>query len=219
MAYLFCVSAGYLVGMINPSYLLGKYHGVDVRREGSGNAGASNAVILFGRGRGVLCAGFDIAKAVLAIRFTGALFPGLTYAFPVTAAACILGHIFPFYLNFKGGKGLACLGGVILAFDRRVFLVLLAVEIVVVLSTQYGCFMPMTASVAFPVVYGIMRRDVMGALILLGVAIIICFKHRENLRRIRHGTEIRLRYLWDRDGEEARLRANLNREQRKKAKR
>ena len=106
-----------------------------------------------------------------------------------------------------------------MAFDRRVFLVLLAVEIVVVLSTQYGCFMPMTASVAFPVVYGIMRRDVMGALILLGVAIIICFKHRENLRRIRHGTEIRLRYLWDRDGEEARLRANLNREQRKKAKR
>ncbi|MBR5615598.1 MAG: glycerol-3-phosphate acyltransferase, partial [Clostridia bacterium] len=69
VAYLFCITAGYLIGMINPSYLLGKYHGVDVRREGSGNAGASNAVILFGRGRGVLCAGFDIAKAVLAIRF------------------------------------------------------------------------------------------------------------------------------------------------------
>ncbi len=219
MAYLFCVSAGYLVGMINPSYILGKCHGVDVRCEGSGNAGASNALILFGKVRGFLCAMFDIVKAVFAVRFTSGLFPGLVYVFPLTAAACILGHIFPFYLKFKGGKGLACLGGVILAFDWRVFLILLAFETTVAFSTQYLCFVPMSASVAFSVIYGVMRQDLIGGLILLGVAIVICFKHKENVMRIRRGMELRLCYLWNRDGEEARLKANLNEKRRKKAKR
>jgi glycerol-3-phosphate acyltransferase PlsY len=219
MKYLFCIISGYLVGMINPSYILGKRHGVDVRREGSGNAGASNALILFGKVRGFLCAVFDIAKAVLVVRFTSGIFPGLAYAFPVTAAACILGHIFPFYLKFKGGKGLACLGGVILAFDWRVFLVLLAVEAVIAFSTQYICFVPMTASVVFSAVYGVMRQDLIGALIMLGVALVICWKHKENVKRIRQGIELRLRYLWNRNGEVARLKANLNDEQTKKAKR
>ena len=219
MSYLFCISVGYLVGMINPSYILGRWHGVDVRCEGSGNAGASNALILFGKLRGFVCAVFDIAKAVLVVRFTGGIFPGLTYVFPVTAAACILGHIFPFYLKFKGGKGLACLGGVILAFDWRVFFILLLFEAVVVFSTQYLCFVSMTASLAFSAIYGVMRQDLLGALILFCVAVIICFKHRENVDRIRQGTELRLRYLWNRDGEEERLKANLLDEQKKRAKR
>ena len=122
-------------------------------------------------------------------------------------------------MKFKGGKGLACLGGVILAFDWRVFLVLLAVEAVIAFSTQYICFVPMTASVVFSAVYGVMRQDLIGALIMLGVALVICWKHKENVKRIRQGIELRLSYLWNRDGEEARLKANLNDEQTKKAKR
>lgn len=106
-----CFLLGYFVGTINPSYFLGRIKGVDIRKKGSGNAGGSNALILFGKTAGVLCSLFDIFKAFLMIRLTEHLFPDFPLAFPLTACAVILGHIFPFYMKFRGGKGLACLGG------------------------------------------------------------------------------------------------------------
>ena len=148
---------------------------------------------------GVACALFDSAKATFAIWLCGKLFPELTYSFAVTGVASILGHIFPFYMKFKGGKGLACLGGMILAFDWRVFLVMLACEIVVALVTNYICFVPLTASVVFPLVYGIMRKDLIGALILCLMIPVMIFKHKENLVRIKKGTEMPFNFLWNKE--------------------
>lgn len=206
MKYLICILAGYLTGNLNPSYLIGRLHGCDIRERGSGNAGASNTLILFGELRGGACALFDIFKAVVVIRVMCGLFSEVRYVFPLTAVSCILGHVFPFYLKFKGGKGLACLGGTILAFDWRVFLILLAVEIVIVLLGKYICFVPMTASVIFSVIYGIMRKDILGALLFLVMAVIICLKHVENVKRILAGKELRISYLWNRSKEAERLK-------------
>ena len=158
MRYAICVLIGYLVGMLNPAYFLAKFHGIDIRTRGSGNAGASNAMLVFGKLRGALCALFDIGKAVAVVCLTRALFPGDPLVFAVAASACILGHIFPFYMGFRGGKGLACLAGVILAYDLRVFAVLLAAEAVVMMATRYICFVPMSASAVFPVLYGFMLK-------------------------------------------------------------
>ena len=199
MKYLFCIIIGYLIGTINPSYMIGKLKGVDIRHKGSKNAGASNALILFGKTLGVACALFDIAKAALAIWLCGKLFPELTYSFAVTGVSCILGHIFPFYMKFRGGKGLACLGGMILAFDWRVFLIMLSCEIVVAIVTNYICFVPLSASVVFPIVYGIMRHDWWGALILCLVIPVMFFKHKENLKRIKQGTEMPFNFLWNKE--------------------
>lgn len=199
MKYLICILIGYLIGTINPSYIIAKIRGFDIREKGSKNAGASNALILFGKVLGVACALFDIAKATFAIWLCGKLFPELTYSFAVTGVASILGHIFPFYMKFKGGKGLACLGGMILAFDWRVFLVMLACEIVVALVTNYICFVPLTASVVFPLVYGIMRKDLIGALILCLMIPVMIFKHKENLVRIKKGTEMPFNFLWNKE--------------------
>jgi len=199
MKYLFCILIGYLIGTINPSYIIAKIRGFDIREKGSKNAGASNALILFGKVLGVACALFDIAKATFAIWLCGKLFPELTYSFAVTGVASILGHIFPFYMKFKGGKGLACLGGMILAFDWRVFLIMLACEIVVALVTNYICFVPLTASVIFPIVYGIMRKDLIGALILCLMIPVMIFKHKENLVRIKKGTEMPFNFLWNKE--------------------
>lgn len=185
MEYVLCILIGYLIGAINPSYIIAKIRGFDIREKGSKNAGASNALILFGKVLGVSCALFDIAKATFAIWLCGKLFPELTYSFAVTGVACILGHVFPFYMNFKGGKGLACLGGMILAFDWRVFLIMLAAEIVVAIVTDYICFVPLTASAVFPIVYGIMCRDVGGALIIALIFPLMLYKHKENLKRIK----------------------------------
>lgn len=197
MGYLYSTIIGYFIGCINPSYIIGKIKGVDIKKSGSGNAGASNVIILFGKVRGIICALIDIFKAYLVILLTRNLFPGLVCGLAVTGSACMLGHMFPFYMGFRGGKGLACLGGTVLAFDWRVFLILLAAELIFVLIVDYICFVPMTASVAFSVIYGVMTRDIIGAVILFAVAVIINIKHIENLRRIRDGLEAHFSFLWN----------------------
>ena len=88
-------------------------------------------------------------------------------------------------MRFKGGKGLACLGGMILAFDWRAFLIMLAAEIVVAIVTDYICFVPLTASAVFPIVYGVIRHDVWGALIIALILPLMLYKHKENLKRIK----------------------------------
>ena len=205
MKILLCILLGYAIGAINPSYFLAKARGFDIRRRGSGNAGASNALILFGKALGISCALFDIAKATAAIHLAQLLFRGTPFVFSVTAVATIVGHIFPFYMKLRGGKGLACLGGAILAFDWRVFLVMLACEAILAVAVNYICFVPLTASVIFPIIYGVMSGDLWGALILCLVIPIVFFKHIENLVRIKNGTEARLSFLWNKQGELERM--------------
>ena len=196
MELFWCMLIGYGIGCINPAYILAKIRGFDIRKKGSGNAGASNALIVLGKLSGVFCALFDIGKAVCAVLLTGYLFPGFTYRFAVTASACILGHIFPFYMKFRGGKGLACLAGVVLAFDWRVFIPFAVVEIALALFVKYICVIPTSAAVIFPIVYMVMTRDVLGTVLLLLTGAVIILRHRENFVRIRNGTELRLSFIW-----------------------
>ena len=208
MEYVYCTLIGYIVGTFNPSYILGRIKGINIKEKGSGNAGASNALIIFGKAVGVVCALIDIFKTYFAILLTEHLFPGLTSALAVTGTACILGHIFPFYMKFRGGKGLACLGGTVLAFDLRVFIGLLLVELIFVLIVDYICFVPMTASVIFAATYGFMTRDIVGTVILFGAAVVINFRHLENIKRINNGTEAHFSYLWKKE-EKERMQENV----------
>ncbi len=206
MEILFCILIGYFIGCINPSYIIGKLKGVDVKKSGSGNAGASNALILFGKVFGAFCALFDIFKAWFATWLSVKLFADETYlAFSVSAAAVILGHIFPFYTKFRGGKGLACLGGVILKYNPVIFLIMLAGALVLVFITNYICFVPMAASLVFPIIYGIRSNDIIGTLVLLVPFVVILIKHSENIKRIMKGTEFRFSYLWNKQKEYERM--------------
>jgi len=205
MIYVYCILMGYLIGSINPSYLIAKCKGFDIRKKGSGNAGASNALIVLGKLAGAVCALFDIAKAIFVIWLAGTLFEGYRFVFAVTGTACILGHVFPFYMRFRGGKGLACLAGTVLAYNPLVFAVMLALEAVIVLVTNYLCFVPMTASVIFPFVYGFLEKDLWGALIIAIIVPVILWRHRENIARIHCGTELHFSYLWNKKKERERL--------------
>ncbi len=206
MKFLYCSLIGYLIGTISPSYIIAKIKGLDIKKKGSGNAGASNVLILFGKMLGVICAILDIAKAYFSIVLTEHIFPEFQYAFAVTGCACIIGHVFPFYMNFKGGKGLACLGGVILKFDIKVFLIMLAAEAVIALVTDYICFVPITGSVAFSIIMGVITKDSLSTTIIWISTIVILFKHVENIHRIKNGTEAHLSYLWKPKAELARLK-------------
>ncbi len=203
-----CLLIGYLVGAFSPSYIFGALSGFDIRKRGSGNAGASNVIIVFGKAAGAVCAVIDIAKACLALWITGKLFPDFAYAFPITGTSCILGHIFPFYMKFRGGKGLACLGGVILMTDVRLFLVMISVELLVVLIVNYLCVVPMSASVVYALIYGVTNQDILGACIFMVAAVVMFFKHMDNLKRIKNGTEVHFSYLWNKDKEIARIKEN-----------
>ncbi len=208
MQYALCALVGYLVGNINPSYLIGKLRGFDIRKRGSGNAGASNAVILLGKSLGILIALFDIFKAFFIIKIMGWIFPGLYLGKEVTALTVVLGHIFPVLMHFRGGKGLSCLGGVVLEYSPIVFFCMLGCAIPILLATQYICSVPLSASLAFPIIYGVRGGGWLGILLMALIGLAIIYKHLENLSRIAHGTEARISYLWNKEAELERLAAN-----------
>ena len=204
MQVVLCALIGYLFGNINPAFIISKLKGFDIRQRGSGNAGASNTVITVGKKAGLFVALFDIFKAVAASLLGAYLFPQLRFAKILAGSCCILGHIFPFYMGFKGGKGFASLGGSILALDYRMFLVLLIMTIFVVFITNYVCIGPVSVSILFPFVYGYTYRaggGIYATLILLVATVAIVYRHLENFRRIREGNELKFSFLWNRKAE------------------
>ena len=210
LIFILCGAIGYLMGCINPAYLIGKKHGIDIREKGSGNAGATNVMMLFGKLTGLLCALFDIFKAYFAIRFVRGLFPFFLQALPVTGVAVILGHLFPFYMSFRGGKGFASLTGSVLAFDLHAFLFIAAIALIVLIIGNYLCLMPITAAILFPIVYLLLSKDFFGAIILCIIPICMCLKHKENIQRIKNETELHFSYLWKPEEEMKRIQTNGN---------
>ena len=126
-SYSLVVLIGYLLGSLNLATLLAKLKGVDLRAGGSGNPGTANTVSLMGWKAGVLVGAHDIGKAILAVWLCMRLFPDLPYCGAVAGVACVLGHIFPFYMGFRGGKGFAAYLGMTAALNWRFALGLLRV--------------------------------------------------------------------------------------------
>ncbi|MCR5789850.1 MAG: glycerol-3-phosphate acyltransferase [Lachnospiraceae bacterium] len=199
-----CIVLGYGVGCINLSFFLGKLKGFDIRDYGSGNAGASNLMITMGKKIGVFVALLDVLKAFLIIRFVMFLYPGQLLAAFICADAVVIGNIFPFYMGFKGGKGFASLGGSVLAIDFRFFVVLLIIVTAIVLISDYICFAPIFASIAFPVSYSVIYQTPVSMVYLAATAAIL-YRHYENLKRIAQGKELRFSFLWNRKREAERL--------------
>lgn len=194
-----CMTVGYLIGTLNPAFLIAKMRGFDIREKGSGNAGATNAMITMGKMVGVVIALLDIAKAYLSVYLARRFFPNLTYAAELAGIFTILGHIFPFTMGFRGGKGLASLGGVILAFNARIFWIMLLCELVLAWILDFIVVVPITASVAFPIVYYFVTGQILGTVMYALLIPIFFWKHLENFQRIKNGTEARFSYLWSKD--------------------
>ena len=121
MERIICLAIGYVFGLFQTAYFYGKLHGIDIRNYGSGNAGTTNTLRTLGTRAGMIVLFGDIMKCILAVVLTNMLFreayPELIYLLKIYAAAgAILGHNFPFYLKFKGGKGIAATAGMILSF-------------------------------------------------------------------------------------------------------
>ena len=124
------------------------------------------------------------------------------YAGCIAGAAAIIGHIFPFYMHFRGGKGLAAFGGTLLALDYKLFFVLFIISLFIAIITDYICFVPLSMSIVVPTSLSMAHETYLPLLIMFASSVAIVYKHIENINRIRAGEELRFHFLWKR-GDEA----------------
>lgn len=193
MKYLLVALAAYLIGCSNMALYIARAKNVDMKKHGSGNPGASNAAILMGWRAGVAVAVHDIGKAWLAVFLAGLLFPQLPVVRETAGIACVLGHIFPFYMRFKGGKGFASYLGMTLALNWKFALIMMAVVLLVTVIGDYIVLGTFTTITVVPVYFGLSTHSLLAALVLLAGSTAIFCRHWENIQKLRAGTEIGLR--------------------------
>ena len=181
---------GYLLGTSNMAYYLGKFKKVDLRAGGSGNLGASNAVILLGKKAGILTFLHDVGKTILAVWITNLLFPNSGFLHILAGVASVYGHIFPFYLKFKGGKGFASFMGLLLAIDWKMFLIAFICAVLITVITDYIVFGTMSITLITPIATHLISENIVACIIMYLATAIIIWKHRENFVKIKNKTEI-----------------------------
>ena len=184
-----CALIGYLLGCSNMALYVSKLKGVDLRQTGSKNLGASNTYLTFGMGWAALVFLHDAGKAALAIYLSHRLFPAVPAVGHVAGAAAVLGHMFPFYLRFRGGKGFAAYLGTILMLNWRFGLIMLVVVAGITLITNYIVIGTVTTVTVYPIFTAIVTRSLTAVAVLSLASIVILWKHRENYVRIANGTE------------------------------
>ncbi|MFZ4399052.1 MAG: glycerol-3-phosphate 1-O-acyltransferase PlsY [Bacteroidales bacterium] len=197
------VITAYLIGSIATSVWIGRaFFGVDIRTLGSGNAGATNTIRVLGPRQGLIVLILDVFKGWFAV-FLGRFFaPDFYEAFQiinfelVLALAAVLGHIFPIYIGFKGGKGVATLVGVIIALYPSSFIVLVAVFLLVLISSGYVSLSSITTAVAFPFICIFLFKVHYPSLIIFSIliAVFIPFTHKKNILRLLNGTENKFKF-------------------------
>lgn len=193
MEYILVIVLSYILGSSNMAKYLAALKKVDLTAGGSGNLGASNAVILMGWGAGVLTALHDIGKSALAVILARLVFPDAPYIGAAAGVAAVLGHIFPFWMKFKGGKGFASYLGMTLALHWKFAIAVLLLVVAVTLITDYIVAATTTTIILVPIGLGLLTHSWILPLILLVASLVIAWKHRENYVRIYNGTEIRFR--------------------------
>lgn len=193
------VVVAYLLGSVNTAIIISALSGKDIRKEGSGNAGATNTLRVMGKKAAALVALFDGLKGVLAIlaaRLIASIFAvDGNASVSLSALAVMLGHIYPLYFGFKGGKGIMTTTAVMFMLDWRIGLAVFIICITIMLTTKYVSLGSCIGSVLFPVLIIVFHW---GNFILMAVSVAIgalaLFKHRSNIQRLLSGTESKLNF-------------------------
>ena len=181
--------AAYLIGSIPTGLILGKLiWKKDLRRFGSHNIGATNAWRVLGRKAGILIFILDFIKGQLGVMLGACIF-GSPCAMVLGGFAAIVGHIFPIFLGFKGGKGVATALGVIAALMPKVTIIVTVVWLLLVLITRYVSVGSIVAAVLTPILAAFFNEPTIYFLFTLIIALIIVFRHRENITRLKMGRE------------------------------
>lgn len=178
--FILAVVIAYLLGSISPATILAKAQGIDIKKEGSGNAGATNTLRVLGKKAAIITLLVDIGKGVLAVSIAF-LISGQDAAY-VAALAALCGHVWPIFFKFKGGKGVAVAFGTVLRLDWRIALLMAALLVLVVAVTKMVSVGSITVCVAFPIVCWFMHREMVPVAIIM--ALIVIWKHSDNIKRL-----------------------------------
>lgn len=188
----------YLLGSIPTAILVGKtFYGIDIRTVGSGNAGATNTIRTFGMKVGIPVLLFDILKGFLAVKLSlflnsPAFSENMAETYKIVlGTSAVLGHVFPVFASFKGGKGVATLVGVLIAIYPLSFLIILGFFILIMIFTRIVSLSSIICAVLFPFIEIFLLHETRMPLVVLaiGVALFIPYTHRENIKRLIAGTE------------------------------
>jgi glycerol-3-phosphate acyltransferase PlsY len=183
-----CLVAAYLLGSIPTGLLLGKVYGIDVRKEGSGNIGATNLYRTVGRKVGVLTLIFDCLKGFLPVLIVRKLGISAEYAAWIGLAA-FCGHVFSVFLRFKGGKGVATALGIFLALSPLAVAIALGVFLALVFKWRYISLGSITAAAVMPLAVSLLGGGRITVIVTALVAVVVIGKHHENIKRLVAGTE------------------------------
>lgn len=212
LVQILCIIMGYAFGLIQTAYIYGKLHGIDIREHGSGNSGTTNALRVLGKKAGLVVFAGDLGKAVVACviaRLIGIyFFPDMMYSLILlTGFGVVLGHNFPFYMHFQGGKGIAATAGVILGLlDWRIILACLVAFLICVIMTRYVSlgslivvtlffvmflFLGMTGRLMNPVTNeAYTNGNLLESYIIIFLFDVLAFyRHKANIVRLVHGEE------------------------------
>lgn len=207
-AFILTAVVSYLLGSLNFGVILSKnMQNDDVRNHGSGNAGTTNMLRNYGKKYAVLTILGDMAKVVVAIALAFLIFKLLAPNSDLLGYGdefkkmliksfagffCVLGHIFPCFFKFKGGKGVATSGGMVFLVDWRIALILLAVFIIVVVVTKYVSLGSLIMAVLYPIFIYIFYKSIVLTVIALVFTIIVFIAHRENILKLVNHTESKI---------------------------
>jgi acyl phosphate:glycerol-3-phosphate acyltransferase len=184
------VVIGYLLGSLPFGYWAGRLKGVDLRKVGSGNTGGTNAIRILGARWGVPVILLDIAKGVVAVLIAREL-AGVT-AEVLAATAAVLGHAFPIFLRFRGGKAVAVGAGAMFALAPGIGVLVTLVWFIVAAVTRYVSLASLATAVAFPTLTFVFDQPWPVRLFALAGGLFVIWRHRSNIARLRAGTEHRI---------------------------
>lgn len=207
VARIIALVVGYILGIFQTGYFYGKHKGIDIRKQGSGNAGTTNSLRVLGPKAGIITFAGDLFKAIFAVLIIYFVFrnqfPDSILVLEIYAGfGAVLGHNFPFYLGFKGGKGIACTSGMILAVlpvSAPLCLILFIGAVAITRYVSLGSVLVVTAYLIQVIVLGQMGYiPLKGAYLIEFYIVSACFtimalwRHRANIKRLLNGTENKL---------------------------
>lgn len=189
---------GYLLGSINTSLIVGKFYGIDVRKHGSGNAGATNTLRTLGKKAAILVTIGDLLKGIISCLLGTWLIGNVdnvgNLGLMIGGIAAIIGHNWPLYFGFKGGKGVLTTLAVVMMMDWRIGLILLGVFIIIVAFTRYVSLGSIVGSALFPIIalIPVFGRSKVFVVFAAFLGLLIIMRHSSNIERIFKGTESKL---------------------------
>jgi glycerol-3-phosphate acyltransferase PlsY len=200
VVYIVAALAAYLLGSVPTGFLVGKARGIDIRKVGSGNIGATNVMRALGTKLGVIVLVADGLKGYagcawmteLVIQFFGSTSTNSEAARIVAGLAAVLGHNYTCWLKFKGGKGIATSAGVLAALVPRSLVIIAIVWIVVFATTRYVSLASMSASFTLPFATWLTGGTPLMIAVTAAMGALAIYKHKSNIQRLLHGTENRV---------------------------